>query len=178
MKQINYQSDFELVANWVGEGEILPFVLEYSTGNRTFTASWNGKVWRNCKKESENSIRVFFDNHKLCTGKLACTMTYWLDNDHYLDGKQTIVNHVDTDIVLVNSSSDEIINDMNMELYPNYQRGYSAYDIAIQNGFEGTEEEWLASLKSNVSLEGEDVLVIDGKKFKLTPVTDEVESGE
>lgn len=25
-------------------------------------------------------------------------------------------------------------------------RGYSAYDIAVQNGFEGTEEEWLASL--------------------------------
>ena len=26
-------------------------------------------------------------------------------------------------------------------------RGYSAYDIALINGFEGTEEEWLASLK-------------------------------
>lgn len=26
-------------------------------------------------------------------------------------------------------------------------RGYSAYEIAVQNGFEGTEEEWLASLK-------------------------------
>lgn len=26
-------------------------------------------------------------------------------------------------------------------------RGYSAYEIAVQNGFEGSEEEWLASLK-------------------------------
>lgn len=26
-------------------------------------------------------------------------------------------------------------------------RGYSAYEIAVQNGFEGTEQEWLASLK-------------------------------
>ena len=25
-------------------------------------------------------------------------------------------------------------------------QGYSAYDIAVQHGFEGTEEEWLASL--------------------------------
>lgn len=25
-------------------------------------------------------------------------------------------------------------------------RGYSAYEVAVQNGFEGTEEEWLASL--------------------------------
>lgn len=26
-------------------------------------------------------------------------------------------------------------------------RGYSAYDIAVQNGYKGTEEEWLESLK-------------------------------
>lgn len=25
-------------------------------------------------------------------------------------------------------------------------RGYSAYDLAVQHGFEGTEEEWLSSL--------------------------------
>lgn len=28
----------------------------------------------------------------------------------------------------------------------NMIRGYSAYDIAVINGFEGTEEEWLESL--------------------------------
>jgi hypothetical protein len=26
-------------------------------------------------------------------------------------------------------------------------RGYSAYQIAVQHGYEGTEEEWIASLK-------------------------------
>jgi len=28
-------------------------------------------------------------------------------------------------------------------------RGYSAYEIAVQNGFEGTEKEWLDSLKGS-----------------------------
>lgn len=28
-------------------------------------------------------------------------------------------------------------------------RGYSAYDVAVQHGFNGTEEEWLASLKGD-----------------------------
>lgn len=28
--------------------------------------------------------------------------------------------------------------------------GYSAYEVAVQNGFVGTEEQWLASLKSNI----------------------------
>ena len=41
-------------------------------------------------------------------------------------------------------------------------RGYSAYEIAVQNGFEGTETEWLESLKGDVT--GELGLeVIDGK---------------
>ena len=30
-------------------------------------------------------------------------------------------------------------------------RGYSAYEIAVQNGYGGTEEEWLASLKGENS---------------------------
>lgn len=35
--------------------------------------------------------------------------------------------------------------------------GKSAYEIAVQNGFEGTEQEWLESLKGdnfNLNLEG------------------------
>lgn len=34
-------------------------------------------------------------------------------------------------------------------LYVSGTRGYSAYEIAVQNGFVGTEEEWLASLKGD-----------------------------
>lgn len=30
-------------------------------------------------------------------------------------------------------------------------RGYSAYEIAVQNGFQGTEEEWLESLRGEAS---------------------------
>ena len=32
------------------------------------------------------------------------------------------------------------------QLMTNMIRGYSAYEIAVQEGFEGTVEEWLASL--------------------------------
>ncbi len=31
---------------------------------------------------------------------------------------------------------------------PEMMRGYSAYEIAVINGFKGTEEEWLASFGS------------------------------
>lgn len=32
--------------------------------------------------------------------------------------------------------------------------GYSAYEIAVQNGFIGTEAEWLASLKGDTGAQG------------------------
>ena len=49
----------------------------------------------------------------------------------YLDGEAHLIEQVDGD------SSGVIRYEM---------RGYSAYDIAVQNGFVGTEAEWLASL--------------------------------
>jgi len=48
-------------------------------------------------------------------------------------------------------------------------RGYSAYEIAVQNGFEGTESEWLASLAENIATEAittliENKILEDNKK--------------
>lgn len=39
-------------------------------------------------------------------------------------------------------------NNINLEgrLYVAGTRGYSNYEIAVQNGFEGTEEEWLQTI--------------------------------
>ena len=34
-------------------------------------------------------------------------------------------------------------------------RGYSAYEVAVQEGYVGTEEEWLASLKGDTGEKGE-----------------------
>ena len=40
-------------------------------------------------------------------------------------------------------------------------KGNSAYDIAIQNGYSGTEEEWLNSLKGNDGKDGRSITSID-----------------
>ena len=173
MKKVNYKSDFELIANWVGESdEILPFVLTYSAGGAKYTASYNGRTWRNCEKVDDKKIRVIFDNHNLGVGKLYCKFTFWIDNPSYPDGKQTIESYVETNIQLVNASSDDVLNDVQLELMPNYMRGYSAYEIAVKEGFEGTEAEWLDSLKAtNIAFVEDDTngacIVIEGRKFKL-----------
>lgn len=52
---------------------------------------------------------------------------------------------------------------------PEAIRGYSAYEIAVLNGFIGTEEEWLASLKGDKGEDGKDGKNgTDGKDYVLT----------
>lgn len=56
-----------------------------------------------------------------------------------------------------------------------FLQGFSAYEVAVINGFSGTEEEWLASLKGNngrgiVKVE----LTANGYKFTYTDNTSEI----
>ena len=41
-------------------------------------------------------------------------------------------------------------------------KGYSAYEIALINGFEGTEEEWLESLRGSDALHSVRAKIVDG----------------
>lgn len=50
-------------------------------------------------------------------------------------------------------------------------RGYSAYEIAVQHGYEGTEEEWLESLKGSVTK-------VNGKTGDVVLSASDVKVGE
>lgn len=52
---------------------------------------------------------------------------------------------MDDNILTLDNEYQEDV-DLEGELYAVGERGYSAYEIAVQNGFIGTEEEWLESL--------------------------------
>jgi hypothetical protein len=45
--------------------------------------------------------------------------------------------------------------------------GYSAYEIAVINGFSGTAEEWLESLKGEKGDDGEDYVLTEGDKDEI-----------
>jgi len=75
-------------------------------------------------------------------------------------------------------------NSVQMDMQLNSYRGYSAYELAVKNGFPGTVEEWLESLRGadgqttsvngiaqeggNVSLTGADIPVSTADSRKLT----------
>jgi len=47
-------------------------------------------------------------------------------------------------------------------------RGESAYEVAVRNGFVGTEQEWLASLSADEADLVELIAILDGKLDKVT----------
>ena len=53
----------------------------------------------------------------------------------------------------ISSNSEILTGTLNGELV----RGFSAYDIAVENGFVGTPEEWLAFLKGDKGEKGDSV---------------------
>lgn len=75
---------------------------------------------------------------------------------HVVDGKKYIELYNITEAYLVNTEA-EIVG----------KEGKSAYEVACDNGFEGTEEEWLASLKGEQGEKG-----ADGVSPELAPTLD------
>jgi len=75
-------------------------------------------------------------------------------------------------------------NSVQMDMQLNSYRGYSAYELAVKNGFPGTVEEWLESLRGadgqttsvngvqqeegNVNLTGADIPLSESDSRKLT----------
>lgn len=53
----------------------------------------------------------------------------------------------------------EIVYDGSLNMKMNDYRGLSAYEIAVENGFKGTEVEWLASLKGEPGKAGDTITV-------------------
>lgn len=58
-------------------------------------------------------------------------------------------------------------------VYSRYNwRGYSAYEIAVQHGYTGTEEEWLASLHGTDGQDGDDYILTQADKQEIAGMVD------
>lgn len=170
-KNIFYKTDFAITEkSEAGYG--VPFRFKYFTASpsRAFVASFDGNTFTNCHLDDDGNLCIGFDDHRMGLGTLMVERTYYLNNSCYVSGvcDERIAP---TPVVVEEEGEGGVINKFHLVLslqgettihaestvepyYAKGDPGKSAYEIAVEHGYVGTEEEWLASLHGATGAQG------------------------
>lgn len=145
-RRINYKSDFDfaVILRASGGEEIgwpeAPFTLTVTCGGVQYTASSDGHGGTsNCYRDENGRIHVVLDNHGLKPGRMQIELACELPDALYMDGSRREVNRVYVPIELVAGKGDGMESATAEVTLPVIAR--SAYDLAVANGYTGTQEE-------------------------------------
>lgn len=164
IKRIFFKTDFTITEkSEAGYG--VPFRFKYYTGapSRAFVASFDGREYTNCHLDDDGNLVIGFDDQKIGLGILMVERTYYLNDQNYASG--VCDEYIAPKPVVI-----EELDDQNQSVYFNLQLalqgdasinavstiepywakgdpGKSAYQVAVDEGFVGTVDEWLESLK-------------------------------
>jgi uncharacterized protein (DUF2344 family) len=78
----------------------------YATNSGTYTASYDGHKYVNCKPNSDHSITVIFNNHGLGVGKLRVRREFFIPDGDFPDGVYNVVSNDTTDVILVEGKTE------------------------------------------------------------------------
>ena len=163
IKQIFFKTDFTITEkSEAGYG--VPFRFKYYTDapSRAFVASFDGQEYHNCHLDDDGNLVIGFDDQKMGLGILKVERTYYLNDQNYASGvcdeyiapKPVVIEELDDQgqpvyfNLQLSLQGDASINAVST-IEPYWAKGdpgKSAYEIAVEHGYEGTEDEWLASL--------------------------------
>ena len=172
IKQIFFKTDFTITErSEAGYG--VPFRFKYYTGapSRAFVASFDGQEYHNCHLDENDNLVIGFDDQHMGLGILMVERTYYLNDANYASGvcdewiapKPVVIEEEDDQGQVVKFNlqlslqGDASINAVST-IEPYWAKGdpgKSAYEIAVEHGFVGTEEEWLASLHGATGAQGQ-----------------------
>ncbi len=168
-KVINYESDFKIVEGFKSDISILaaPFKFTYYTNPRrgSVIASYDGKEFCHCYPTDDDRVVIPFDNHGLGIGSLMVKREFYLDDKDYADKKCHLVTIESTGITL-DSGATDFAGAVNIEHSPYYHQlgggkgekgedGKSAYEIWLEQGNSGSEQDFLDSLKGDKGEKGD-----------------------
>lgn len=152
MQRINYKSDFDFILRLRDcKGDAVGFpgydweVRLWTPQNKAnaYTASCRGGVCENCYND-DGEIHIVCDGHRLGLGQLCAELTVELPNGIYPDGYRKRVEPQLLDIELVSDAGD-CPTEAQTEVGVAYAV-IDAYDMAVASGYEGTREDYTASL--------------------------------
>lgn len=154
MKQINYKSDFDLLATlkaFDGEGkeieigfanydwELILYTGCNEYANRGYKVSYVNGECTNCFNDN-GKVHIVCDNHSLNLGELNGLIKAYIPNPIYPDGHQLLVHPISFAVELVSGAGDEP-SPIEVEILLPYLYD-SIYRIAQQSGYDGTQEEY------------------------------------
>ena len=157
-----YGSDFTMTERVVDAQGValdlsgMDFEIVFSTvGYNTYTASKHGNDCVNCvvDQDDHSLLYVTFDNHGLKPGPLMQEITFLTDppagftgNIQDIAKKQYVFDKDTGRVILGRQTSAGGAAQLYSVFHVDFIKGDSAYRIAVNHGFVGSEEDWLVSL--------------------------------
>jgi hypothetical protein len=162
MTYINYESDFKLIESFSNDVPIstTPFVFEYYTKSlrNKVVVSYDGTTYSKCSPTNDGRLIVVFEDHSLDPGMLKVRRTFTLTDEHFEDDECTLIVEDVLPVILERGITDHQTSCCNISvcLPPYYQKGdegkrglegKSAYQIWLEQGNQGNENDFINSLK-------------------------------
>lgn len=172
MRRINYKSDIPplLLSLKVDEKQItvpdcdfiVRFYIEGYEG-RHYDCSHIGGVWSNCETSEDGTKLVcYINNQRLGIGELCAEFHYISPDRRYSDGSQksvVVIGSTEIGVELVEDNGDAVTEAAIDVTLPFIYR--TAYEIARDHGYTGTEEDFYSALASVVG-------IADAEKKRVT----------
>lgn len=147
IRKINYKSDFKVIITIDESLSGYPFRFTFFVGRSRYVCSYDGTTYTNCEVVDTTHVQCALDDHDFPQGRLCVDSCFYLTDDTYADGSAAVHTREMLDVILTDGRTDEFDNaEVEYSVLLTALRGYSAYQLAVQNGYTGTEEEWLVSL--------------------------------
>ena len=121
-------------------------VMAYNVAKRV---EKTGDSYTRCSLSEDGMSLVCYialSRYPVGMGNLLKHVVEIVGDEHFPDNEKCILTLGETGIVLFPGQSDGSGRIMSSFVLPVSQYGFSAYELAVRNGFQGTEEEWLQSL--------------------------------
>lgn len=132
--------------------------IEYFTkGNCSrFVAERNGDEYRNCSLSEDGlslAVNVALSRTPIGQGEMYAIVTEFITDYNFPGGERQNPAPYKTDVILYCGLSDLSLESTGISILASLTYGYSAYELAVKHGYEGTEEEWVDQLMNSLPLE-------------------------
>ena len=144
----NRKGDFPYFLKGLDLTKSYKFIFNTSGGKKPYEVLWEGSDTDRCKRVG-NDLKIIFQDHHFDKGRLYIEMFDRIADSDFAAGYYHRVSYSATSVELTSDISDNgvVYEDM-LVVYQQGDAGLSAYQLAVQQGYVGTVEQWLASLKA------------------------------